>query len=222
MGSEKKEKISESPGAADNREASSLLARAHLGDEEALIALLASQAPALRQAITIARKWRPIIEVEDVIQMTFSEAFLRFDQFVGSHPRALTAWLTTIAKNNVRAGIRGLESAKRPHPDRRLVTAGAPGRSHEDLLQDIGVSTATPSRFAAKDEACRAIKSSLEKLPPDYATVIRLYYFEGLTGENLAEAMNRSRGAASMLLARARDRLAEVMGTPSLFFTDTP
>jgi RNA polymerase sigma factor (sigma-70 family) len=199
-----------------------LLARARDGDEEALTALLAIQAPMLRKFIRISPKWQSVFEFDDVIQMTFIEVFLRMSQFVGEHPRAFRAWLLTIARNNVRAAIRGLESTKRPHPDRRVTGHRSEDESHARLLHDLGTSTGTPGRMAVRRETATTLTRALELLPVDYAGVIRHYYYDGLSGEELALRMNRSRGAAYMLLARARDRLAEIMGSPSKFFSDTP
>lgn len=208
--------------APSDAEEASLLARARGGDEEALTTLLARYAPILRNSIRISPKWNSMLEADDVIQMTFVEVFLRMPQFVGEHPRAFKAWLLTIARNNVRAAIRGLESAKRPHPDRRVTGHRSDDESHARLLHDLGTSSGTPGRMAIRRETAATLTRALELLPADYASVIRHYYYEGLSGEELAMRMNRSNGATCMLLARARDRLAEIMGSPSNFFSDTP
>ena len=63
------------------------------------------------------------------------------------------------------------------------------------------------------------LTEAIKKLPPDYATVIRLYDLEGRTGPRVAEAMSRSRGAIHMLRARAHDMLVSFLGSQSQYFT---
>lgn len=199
-----------------------LLGSARDGDTDAFVELLARAAPDLRRSIFIDAPWRSSLSEDDVVQVTFTEAFLRLDRFVGSNAISFQAWLKKIAQNNIRAAIRGLNSSKRPSPlNRRGLRTGRPD-SEADLLVELGVVSATPSRAAARDEMREIMSEAIKKLPPDYAAVINLYYFEGLRGEELALRLRRSRGAASMLLARARDRLAELVGSPSRFFTDSP
>ena len=53
------------------------------------------------------------------------------------------------------------------------------------------------------------------------ATVVRLYDIEGRSGPEVATTMGRSRGAVVMLRARAHDRLAELLGSGSKFFSDS-
>ncbi|MHC5109075.1 MAG: RNA polymerase sigma factor, partial [Planctomycetota bacterium] len=56
------------------------------------------------------------------------------------------------------------------------------------------------------------LSSALESLPADYETAIRLYDFDGMTIDDVADQMNRSTGAVHMLRARAHDRLRELLG----------
>lgn len=209
----------ESPSCGDS---GLLLERAVQGDQEALIELLAQLAPAIRRTISISPKWQSVLDADDVLQVTFTEAFLRINQFVGTQTRAMETWLFTIARNNVRAAIRGLQSGKRPHPDQRRRSPDATDGGLDGLIEDLGAATGTPSRICARAEASILIKDALNQLPEDYQAVLRSYYLEGLSSDVIAARMSRSRGAIMMILARARERLAEAMGSPSQFFTDSP
>jgi RNA polymerase sigma factor (sigma-70 family) len=81
-------------------------------------------------------------------------------------------------------------------------------------------SISTPSGGAAKAESRLALQDAIEKLPPEYAKVVRLYDLEGLPVDRVAVELKRSVGAVYMLRARAHERLSELMGSPSQFFTN--
>lgn len=83
----------------------------------------------------------------------------------------------------------------------------------------MGITTGTPSRHAAGAERDRALDEALARLPPDYAAVILLYDIEGLSGPDVASAMERSRGAIHMLRARALSLLVSFLGRESNYFT---
>ena len=77
----------------------------------------------------------------------------------------------------------------------------------------------TPSAAAAGNEIRSALASVLERLPPDYATVIKLYDLQGRSASELAAELNRSEGAVYMLRARAHDRLRDLLPSESKFFS---
>jgi RNA polymerase sigma factor (sigma-70 family) len=86
------------------------------------------------------------------------------------------------------------------------------------LIHDTGTSV---TGKAARGEANSRIESALKKLPDDYATVIRLFDLEGLNGPQVADQIDRTRGAVHMLRARAIDRLKQILGRESMFFSNT-
>jgi RNA polymerase sigma factor (sigma-70 family) len=63
------------------------------------------------------------------------------------------------------------------------------------------------------------MEGALRQLPPDYEKVIRLYDLAGKSPAEVAQEMGRSQGAVFMLRARAHDRLREVLGSSSQFFS---
>lgn len=201
-----------------------LLDRAVAGDAAALRELLVTHGPRARAVIAarIDRRWRAVLDEDDVMQVAYMEAFLHIHQLTARDERSFVAWLTRIAENALRDAVRGLTRDKRPDPARRIsYTAAGAGdsRSHVALLELLGVTTSTPSRVAAVNEAAMSIEAALERLPRDYATVVRLYDLEGLSPAEVAARMNRSVGAVHMLRGRAHDRLREEMGGVSRFFS---
>lgn len=195
------------------------LDRARRGDVDVLTALLEEVGPQVRNELDIAPKWQSALDLDDVMQVTYLEAYLRIGQFAGDTREVLKAWMRQIARNNINAAIRGLSRKKRPPPEKRIVPA-SDNQSYVDLCGLIGITTTTPSRAASRREAKVLIENALERLPEDYATAIRLFDLEGRAGPEAAQHLQRSRGAAFMLLARARDRLRELLGSERQFFSD--
>ena len=92
--------------------------------------------------------------------------------------------------------------------------------SYITLLEVLGRTSTTPSRHAARREIADIVRSALDKLPADYARAVRLYDLEGRSSEEVAATLGRSVGAVHMLRARAHDRLCELLGSESKFFSD--
>lgn len=195
-----------------------LLGVAVAGDQAALSELLARHGPPLaaRIAAGIGAKWRSVLDADDVMQVTYVEAFLHIRDFVPRGPGAFAAWLRRIAENNLRDAIASLSAAKRPPPERRIQT-GARDESAAVLLENLGVTLTTPSLHLGRSEARSALEAAIERLPSDYARVITLYDLEALPAEEVAARLERSQGAVFMLRARALDRLRDALGTGTIF-----
>ncbi|MCB9844437.1 MAG: sigma-70 family RNA polymerase sigma factor [Phycisphaeraceae bacterium] len=197
-----------------------LIDKARRGDEEALTALLEAHGPTLRGRIgaKIGQHWKSLIDEEDVLQISYLEVFLRIGSFVDHGSGAFLAWVSRIAENNLKDAIRELERQKRPNPKNR-VTPRNVDESYTALIDMIAVTLTTPSMNAARGEIAGALDTALAKLPEDYERVIRLYDLGGKGIEEVAGELGRSEGAVYMLRARAHERLAEVLGSESKFFS---
>jgi len=193
------------------------LKKAIAGDRKSFELLLAEVGSEVRNTLSITEKWRSVLDADDVMQVTYMEAFMRVGRFSGDDVGAFRAWLRQIAQNNLRDAIKGLERDKRPPPGKRVQPAA--DKSYVALYDLVGTISGTPSKVAAANEIQSCIEAALAKLPPDYAKVIRLFDLEGLSGPEVGKAIGRSRGAAFMLLARAREKLADVIGSESQFFS---
>jgi RNA polymerase sigma-70 factor (ECF subfamily) len=195
-----------------------LVTEAVKGDESALAALLEEAGLQLHADLQhkIGPKYRSLVDADDILQVTCLEAFLRIRSFVPGGAGSFAAWLRRIGENNLLDAIRELERDKRPPPGRRA--AAADDASYVALIERVAMTTTTASRVFARDEVRSSVDAALQQLPPDYERALRLYELEGLSGEEVAERMGRSHGAVRMLLARAREALAELLGSPSRFF----
>lgn len=199
---------------------SHLLDHAKAGDQSALADLLEIHAAQVAGRIRpqIGNQWQSMVSVDDVMQITFLEAFLQFTRFTGEDERSLVAWLTRIATNNLQDAIRGLQRDKRPPPSKRQ-HALASDDTYISLVEQMAADTTTISSKAAREEMQRLLQIAMQHLPEDYAAVIRLYDLQGLTGPEVGAQMGRSRGAVHMLRSRALEQLRELLGAESNFFT---
>ncbi|USN99902.1 MAG: sigma-70 family RNA polymerase sigma factor [Phycisphaeraceae bacterium] len=199
-----------------------LLDRAQAGEREALIELLEAAAPRVRARIgpKISPHLRSSIDEDDVMQVTYLEVVTRFDTFHGGGSSGFIAWMARLAENNLIDAIRMLEAEKRPNPRNRVGAQAVAGEESTYALIDlIGVTVTTPSKAAVAGEIREALNNVLAKLPPDYATVIRLYDLKGKPASEVAAELGRSEGAIYMLRARAHDRLRELLPGESRFFS---
>jgi RNA polymerase sigma-70 factor, ECF subfamily len=76
-----------------------------------------------------------------------------------------------------------------------------------DPFPNMPDTTPSPSAQADRVERDALIQAALNSLPADYRMAVVLRYFEGLSGAEMAEAMDRSVKAVERLLARAKAAL---------------
>lgn len=197
-----------------------LVARACAGNAEAMEELLARSEVQLRQSLRslIPTAYRAAFDADDLIQVTFIEAFLHIGRFSPRGTGSFLAWLTRLGRNNLTDAIRSLRREKRV-PRERLVSVGGGSDSYHGFLATLTGTSSTPSRGAVRVEAKGLIDDALTKLPPDYAKVVRLMDLEGKTAPQAAAEMGRSMGAVYMLQARAHARLRELLGSSGNFFS---
>ncbi len=186
--------------------------RAIRGDNDALETLLRDVTPYVRARIAarIGPIWQSVLDVEDILQVTYLEVVLRVRDFEPRGDGAFLAWVTRIAENNLLDAIRALKRAKRPPAERRVCpTDDASVVLYEQVMR----TTSTPSRHLARNEALNALEQALRDLPEDYAQVVRRYHLDGVPVGEIAKELKRSEGAVYMLCARALDRLRELLCT---------
>lgn len=191
-----------------------LLMQAAQGDDDAMTALLKKFGPQVRGRINgrIAERFRSAFDEDDVMQVTYLEAFLR-PGFTAKGSDSFVAWLTRIAENNLRDAVKELTRAKRPPRERRLTGGG--DESYVSLLENLGGSLSTASQHAEKIEAKTLLEACLGRLPPDYRRVVVLLELEDQPATDVAAAIGRSVGAVYMLRARALAHLRDLLPSES-------
>ena len=87
------------------------------------------------------------------------------------------------------------------------------------LYELIGATHTTPSRRAARREACTALERAIEQLPDAYQKVVRMYDLEGRPIDEVVQALGKSEGALYMIRARAHRQLCEIIGAASKYLS---
>ena len=128
-----------------------LLRQAVAGDEQALSTLLSDYAPQLARQLRVHDTHLSTVDVDDVLQVTFLEAFLHIRHFDPDRADAFSGWLLRIAENNLRDMVRELRRAKRLPPERQIRRAA--DESCVALIELLTRDSSTPSRHAAAAEA---------------------------------------------------------------------
>jgi len=199
-----------------------LLCRAARGDQGALVALLERHGPSARRSLAgqVPKRWRSVLSEDDVMQQTFADAVGHICEFESENESAFAHWLTTIAKRTLLNAIKMLEAEKRGGTRKRLEQP-ASEESFVALWELLATTGSTPSMCVARREAQGALASAIEQLPEAYARVVQMYDLEGWPVHEVARALQRSPGAVFMLRARAHQRLHEIMGRTSEFFSSS-
>ena len=180
------------------------------GSVEALEGLLREHGPRVAAHLSIDARWTRLLEVADVMQVTYLEAFLRVRGLRARTVQGFVAWLARCAENNLRDAVRELSRQKRPDAHGR-VTRGA-GESAQTLLAGLAGEDATAGGLAAGREAVERLLQAIEALPESYARVVRAVDLAERPVPEVAGELGRSAGAVHMLRSRAHDRLRELLG----------
>ena len=189
------------------------VASAVAGNKGALGDLLETFGPEVEAGLVISPIWRGSLDVADVMQVTYLEAFVQIRTFDPQRPDSFPGWLRRMAENNLRDAIRALEAKKHPSP--RLQLDAYAGDASLALFDVLTAGVGTPSRAARGNEAGDRLRRALQCLPADYARTVQLYDLEGRSIEEVTAALGRSPGAVYMLRMRAHERLRELLGAPS-------
>ena len=199
--------------------AADVFEKAASGDQEAIAQLLHVYGPLVRQALSISPLWQATVSADDVMQVTYLEAFLRFPQQKPFDAESVTAWLTRVAKNNLKDAIKELDRAKRPNLRRRVRTL--PDEDSYFALAELVAATtgSAPTRCASKRENQELLEAAIQRLPSAYEQVVRMCDLAERPTRDVAEALGRSVAAVKMMRMRAHDRLGELLGTGSSFFS---
>lgn len=183
-----------------DRQADALLVeRVQQGDKKAFdLLVLKYQHKIMR---LLSRMMRDQNEVEDVMQETFIKAYRAIPQFRGDS--AFYTWLYRIAINTARNWMTA--QTRRPSAPSLNVSDSDETFDEIDNLTDNN----TPESILAGQEIAVCVNDTIEQLPTDLRTAIVLRELEGLSYEEIAQAMNCPIGTVRSRIFRAREAIAE-------------
>lgn len=145
-------------------------------------------------------------EAQDVAQEAFIKAYRALGNFRGDS--AFYTWLYRIAINTAK---NYLVSRSRRSSDYHVDIQDAEALENAPQLQGME----TPERLLLNQEIIDTIKTAIETLPEEMRTAIMLREFEGMSYEEIAEAMDCPVGTVRSRLFRAREAI-DIMLNPLL------
>jgi RNA polymerase sigma-70 factor (ECF subfamily) len=151
----------------------------------------------------ISRLVRDPAEVEDVSQEAFIKAYRALPQFRGDS--AFYTWLYRIAVNTAKNHL--VAQGRRPIPLSDTLSEDEDGESfgREDVVSD----NQTPEAELLSRQIAETVNRAIEALPQDLRTAVTLREMEGLSYEEIAEAMNCPIGTVRSRIFRAREAIAQ-------------
>lgn len=146
----------------------------------------------------VARLLRDPTEAEDVAQDAFVKAYRALESFRGDS--AFYTWLYRIAVNTARNSMASRQ--RRP-----LDYEADLNESEQAAVESRMRHGDTPEAAALSDEIHRTVNHAVEQLPEDLRTAIILREVEGLSYEEIAEAMDCPVGTVRSRIFRAREAI---------------
>jgi RNA polymerase sigma-70 factor (ECF subfamily) len=173
-----------------------LVERAQQGDKRAFELLVIKYHRKLGRLLS--RMVRDAAEVEDITQEAFIKAYRALPGFRGES--AFYTWLYRIAVNTVKNHL--VAQGRRP-PGGDVDAEVAEQMDLGERLRETG----TPERHLLSEEIARTVQQALDALPDDLRTAIVLRELEGMSYEEIANAMECPIGTVRSRIFRAREAI---------------
>ncbi|MBI0409238.1 MAG: RNA polymerase sigma factor RpoE [Nitrosospira sp.] len=177
-----------------------LVKRAQRGDRHTFDMLVVKHQRKIAQVIS--RYIKSSQDVEDVTQETFIKAYRGINSFRGESQ--FSTWLHRIAVNTALHFLSARRS-RIPNYEPRVT------EDSEELTVPETVDDEDPERILVNRQIAESIAETLKKLPEELATAITLREVEGLSYEEIAQAMNCPIGTVRSRIFRAREQAAGLL-----------
>jgi len=178
-----------------------LVERAVAGDHKAFELLVIKYQRRIQRLI--GRMVRDVDLVEDIAQETFIRAYRALAQFRGD--AQFYTWLYRIAVNTAKKSLMDLK--------RNPTVSENSFKSDDDdetsPVENELTSSETPDAVLASKEIAQIINTALEALPEELRQAITLREIEGLSYEEISEAMSCPIGTVRSRIFRAREAISQ-------------
>lgn len=177
-----------------------LVERTVAGDQKAFELLVIKYQRRIQRLI--GRMVRDVDLVEDIAQETFIRAYRALGQFRGE--AQFYTWLYRIAVNTAKKALMDLK--RNP-----TVSENAYKSDDDDETSRVEnelTSPETPETLLASKEIANIINQAMQDLPEELREAITLREIEGLSYEEISEAMNCPIGTVRSRIFRAREAIS--------------
>jgi RNA polymerase sigma-70 factor (ECF subfamily) len=176
-----------------------LVERVQRGDKKAFELLVIKYQRKLMRLVS--RLVRDQAEAEDVVQEAFIKAYRALPQFRGDS--AFYTWLYRIGINTAKNYL--VTQGRRAPTSTDSNSEEAETFDDAEYLRDIN----TPESMLATKQIAETVNAAMSTLPEELRTAISLREIEGLSYEEIAEAMGCPIGTVRSRIFRAREAIAE-------------
>ena len=178
-----------------------LVERAVSGDQKAFELLVIKYQRRIQRLI--GRMVRDVDLVEDIAQETFIRAYRALAQFRGE--AQFYTWLYRIAVNTAKKALMDLK--RNPTVSEIFFRSGDDDET--SFLENELTSAETPDAVLASKEIAEMVNAAMDALPEELRQAITLREIEGLSYEEISEAMNCPIGTVRSRIFRAREAISE-------------
>jgi RNA polymerase sigma-70 factor, ECF subfamily len=178
-----------------------LVERTVAGDQKAYELLVLKYQRRIERLI--GRMVRDTDLVEDIAQETFIRAYRALSQFRGE--AQFYTWLYRIAVNTAK---KALVDLKRDPLVSETALRGGDEEDETSTVENELTTAETPETVLAAKEIAAAVNSAMEALPEELRQAVSLREIEGLSYEDIAEAMNCPIGTVRSRIFRAREAIS--------------
>jgi RNA polymerase sigma factor (sigma-70 family) len=135
------------------------------------------------------------MEAEEVLQDAFLKAYNGLNNF--KFEAKFSTWFYRIVYNTALTRL----SAKKRKIEKEMTSVDEELNIADEFSKDI----------AEKKDLSKFITGLVNKLPENYASVLTMFYLEGMTCEEISEVTNRSVSNVKVLLHRSRNALKDII-----------
>ncbi len=152
-------------------------------------------------------------EAEDVTQTVFEKVNKNLSTFKGDSK--ISTWIFKIATNTALDRLKSPSYRRTPSGP----LAPVPLQTVENI-EIVSNKPTSPDQKVIRDEMSDCIREFVERLPPDYKTIITLNELEGFTNREIAEILEITLETTKIRLHRARAKLKESLESGCDFYLD--
>jgi len=178
-----------------------LVERSVAGDQKAFELLVIKYQRRIQRLI--GRMVRDVDLVEDIAQETFIRAYRALAQFRGD--AQFYTWLYRIAVNTAKKAL--MDMKRDPTVSENSFKSADDDET--SMLENELTSSETPDAVLASKEIAEMVNSAMDALPEELRQAITLREIEGLSYEEISEAMNCPIGTVRSRIFRAREAISQ-------------